>query len=87
MPLMFHHSILQLDRSYLRVTINTHRVDVPTLPGTMISVHRVINAKKLLEEKLPSPNYRISGDQGEVEFARMHSPKTYDLPAQWNCYW
>ena len=45
---------------------------------TMISAHRVINAK-LLEEKLPSLNYRISADYGEVEFARMQSSKTDDL--------
>jgi len=45
---------------------------------TMISAHRVINAK-LLEEKLPSLNYRISADYGEVEFARMQSSNTDDL--------
>jgi class 3 adenylate cyclase len=45
---------------------------------TMISAHRVINAK-LLEETLPSLNYRISADYGEVEFARMQSSKTEDL--------
>jgi class 3 adenylate cyclase len=45
---------------------------------TMISAHRVINAK-LLEEKLPSLNYRISADYGEVEFARMQSSNTEDL--------
>ena len=45
---------------------------------TMISAHRVINAK-LLEEKLPSLNYRISTDYGEVQFARMQSSKTDDL--------
>ena len=45
---------------------------------TMISAHRVINTK-LLEEKLPSLNYRISADYGEVEFARMQSSNTDDL--------
>jgi class 3 adenylate cyclase len=44
---------------------------------TMVSAHRVINAR-LLEEKLPSLNYRISADY-EVEFARMQSSKTDDL--------
>jgi two-component system, OmpR family, response regulator ChvI len=38
----------------------------------------LINAR-LLEEKLPSLNYRISADYGEVEFARMQSSKTDDL--------
>jgi class 3 adenylate cyclase len=44
----------------------------------MISAHRSIKARSL-EEKLPSLNYRISADYGEVEFARMQSSKTDDL--------
>ncbi len=45
---------------------------------TMISAHKVINAK-LSEEKLPSVDYRTSADYGRVEIAKTSSSMSEDL--------
>jgi class 3 adenylate cyclase len=45
---------------------------------TMIDAHAAINAK-LLDEKMPSVNYRISADYGKVEIARSVSSQSDDL--------
>jgi class 3 adenylate cyclase len=45
---------------------------------TIISAHSLINAR-LLEERLPPLNYRISADYGTVEIAQSQSSKVDDL--------
>jgi CheY-like chemotaxis protein len=45
---------------------------------TMISAHKIINAK-LSEEKLPLVDYRISADYGRVEIAKSSSSMAEDL--------
>lgn len=45
---------------------------------TIISAHSLINAR-LLEERLPPLNYRISADYGTVEIAQSQSSKADDL--------
>jgi len=45
---------------------------------TMITAHRIINAK-LSEEKLPLVDYRISADYGRVEIAKSSSSMAEDL--------
>ena len=45
---------------------------------TMISAHKIINAK-LSEEKLPLVDYRISADYGRVEIAKSFSSMAEDL--------
>ena len=45
---------------------------------TMISAHKVINAK-LSEEKIPLVDYRISADYGRVEIAKSSSSMSEDL--------
>lgn len=46
--------------------------------STMIAAHRFINAK-MNEQKLPTLNYRISADYGNVEFAKSSSSQSDDL--------
>jgi class 3 adenylate cyclase len=45
---------------------------------TMIAAHAAINAK-LLDEKMPPVNYRISADHGKVEIARSVSSQSEDF--------
>jgi two-component system, OmpR family, response regulator ChvI len=52
--------------------------DVLECSITMISAHRAINAK-LQEGNLPSLDYRISADYGEVQFAKSTSSQTDDI--------
>jgi class 3 adenylate cyclase len=52
--------------------------DVLECGMTMIAAHAAINAK-LLDEKMPSVNYRISADYGKVEIARSVSSQSDDL--------
>jgi class 3 adenylate cyclase len=52
--------------------------DVLECGMTMIAAHAAINAK-LLDEKMPSVNYRISADYGKVEIARSLSSQSDDL--------
>jgi two-component system response regulator ChvI len=44
----------------------------------MIVSHKIIN-EKLLEEKLPSVDYRISADYGKVEIVKSNSSRAEDL--------
>ena len=41
---------------------------------TMMSAHRTINSK-MQSERLPSINYRISSDYGEMQLAKSAHPK------------
>jgi class 3 adenylate cyclase len=45
---------------------------------TMMAAHAAINSR-LYEEKLPSIDYRISSDYGEVQIARSASSQSDDL--------
>ena len=52
--------------------------DVLECGMTMIAAHGAINSR-LLNEKMPSVNYRISADYGRVEIARSASSQSDDL--------
>jgi two-component system, OmpR family, response regulator ChvI len=45
---------------------------------TMMAAHRSINSK-MQSERLPSVNYRISADYGEMQLARSSSTQSQDL--------
>jgi class 3 adenylate cyclase len=45
---------------------------------TMIAAHRSINSK-MQSERLPSINYRISADYGEMQLAKSSSTQSQDL--------
>src|SRR5215831_2887955 len=45
---------------------------------TMMAAHRIINSK-MRSERLPSVNYRISADYGEMQLAKSSSTQSQDL--------
>ena len=52
--------------------------DVPECGITMMAAHRSINYK-MQSEKLPSIDYRISADYGEMQLAKSSSTQSQDL--------